>query len=570
MQLGVSPLASGPLAKGVGQGQSSGFIDLVTSGVGDGAYLVEIEAFRGGEIRLGARPVLGASASGRHALAANTATGAQGSTALVDLRYSDSDWAGDPDDSRRANVWYDGRVIVPLVVDRSIPVTPEESPRISRQIGDIEIANGDGALDSFPDNYAVDGRAIKVLYGPRNGRYSDFQPVANLLGQSWAFGVDRVVLSARDRRYALQKPLQANLYQGDGGGEGTDELAGKPKPLCFGVVRNISPVLIDPVNLIYQVHDGPIDDVTAVYDRGLELTDSTDDAADYAALVALSVSAGEYATSLAAGMIKLGSSPAGLITADARGDSSGGYIETVDAIVLRILRDRAGLADAVINTSSFSGLPGSAGTMGIYIDDQDPRTGEQAIDEIVAGVGGYWGAGRDGRLRAGRMPMPEARTPTYFIRHEDVIELEPEEAILPRWRQRVAYRRNWTVQRGEDIAGAVTDNRRQEIRQESRQVSVSDSDVVVRHPEALAPEPLQSLYDDEASATTLAEDLLALHSPNRRILQVRVRRIGYLLNLGQVVNLTYPRLGLSGGQRFAIVGVVDEADRDETLIRLWG
>ena len=65
-------------------------------------------------------------------------------------------------------------------------------------------------------------------------------------------------------REALRHPIaQAGyasrqfFYGGTGGYDGTEELEGVRKPKLRGLARNISPVLIDPVNLIYQYNDGP-------------------------------------------------------------------------------------------------------------------------------------------------------------------------------------------------------------------------------------------------------------------------------------------------------------------------
>lgn len=53
--------------------------------------------------------------------------------------------------------------------------------------------------------------------------------------------------------------------------EGDDSIKGKPRPLCFGKVKNIQPVLVNPSRLIYQVADSPVASVDAVRDRGVAL-----------------------------------------------------------------------------------------------------------------------------------------------------------------------------------------------------------------------------------------------------------------------------------------------------------
>jgi hypothetical protein len=61
--------------------------------------------------------------------------------------------------------------------------------------------------------------------------------------------------------------MQPNVYAGTGGVDGGADLAGKRKPLCFGNPRNVSPVLLVPSLLIYQVHDGSVAGIDNVYDQ---------------------------------------------------------------------------------------------------------------------------------------------------------------------------------------------------------------------------------------------------------------------------------------------------------------
>jgi len=568
--LGVKPLGARPLGAGYTAAASpSAFITLVQSSEAEGQYLVEIKAYKGDRIRTGGGAMLGAAPLGRRPLGSSVALG-QGSAGEVDLLYSDAHWVGAPDDVVKPNAYYEGRVNVPLVMERNLPLTPETSPWVQRQFGSIEIANGDGALDSIVQSYAVDGRVVRVLYGPKMGAYRDFKTIAEVLATGWQADDLTASLLLRDRGYALDLPLQATLYEGTGDAEGTDELAGKPKPICFGRARNLTPVLIDPANLIYQVHYREIDAIDAVYDQGAGLTDSADDADDYAALVALSVTEGQYATCLAEGLFKIGATPTGLLTCDVRGDAEPDYQNTVDQIALRILQDIAGIPSSVINRGSFAGVASIAGELGFHVGPNETPTASEAMNMLIGAVGGYWGSGRDGRYVAGRLVRPENETPIFYFNQYNILELEPEETPTPRYRQRVGYQRNWTVQRGEDLAGSVTAERRQFLKEDERVVTALDTSIRVRHRQALDPAPLMSLYDSSADAQTLADYLLALHKPDRLIVRITCKRLGYLFDLGRVVNLTWPRLGLSSGRNMVIVGIREDADTDSTIIRCWG
>ncbi len=560
LSVGPMTVAPGPSAF------PEAFVDALNAPDGNGQYLVEISAYVGGEARSGGLATL------TEIPLTTIPEGGGTSVGQVTLRYADRHWVGDPDDADHPNVFFEGRVDVPLDITRAMPILPEEDRRVRRQIGEIEIANGDGGLDAILQSYAVDGRRVRVLFGPYMGDYADFRAVLDVLGTGWEGESTRVRISLRDRSYSLDLPLQETLYAGTGGAEGTDELKGKPKPLNFGRTRNITPVLIDPANLIYHWHDGESFALDDVFDRGATLTDSGDDVASYAALVSQGVSPGEYATSLAVSMFKLGGLPSGLVTCDTRGDSDPSYINTLDLIALRILKDRHGLSPMWIDTASFAGAASIAGEMGIYINPNETPTTAEVVTRLMGAVGAWWGSGRDGRIRAGRLGAPENRSPNLRLDQYDILSLAPDTTPVPRWRQRVGYKPNWTVQRGEDLATSVTASRRQFLTEPYSVVTASDAVTRIRHLQALDPPPLVGLYENEADADTLADYLHDLHSPDRRLYRAAVKRVGYRLDLQKITHVTWPRYGMHNGKNLAVVGMTERADRrgDVVELRLWG
>ena len=78
----------------------------------------------------------------------------------------------------------------------------------------------------------------------------------------------------------LEVPACTNLYGGTNvlpnGADGvTTDLKGSRKPRLFGTVLNIVPVCVNTVLLIYQVNDGPVHSIDAVYSRGAPVTAGT-------------------------------------------------------------------------------------------------------------------------------------------------------------------------------------------------------------------------------------------------------------------------------------------------------
>lgn len=567
--IGASALAAEPLGVAPGPAATTtAFVDLVLSQTQPGQFLVEVDVVTGATARRSGYAALGDAPIAFMGLG-DTGESATPQVSIATLRYADRGWIGAPTDADKPNALYEGRAFEPLLFDRQLPVTPEEARSIERQSGTVRLVNADGALDGIASTYAVDGREVRIYYGPYMAPFASFQKVADLLSRSVRLTRNSLEVEVRARTFSLDKPLQTLVYSGAGGENGTADLAGVRLPMAFGKVRNATPILIDPTNLIYQVHDGQMQAVDAVYDRGAALTDSGTDVSGYAALVSQSVSAGQFATALDSGLFKLGSSPAGLITCDVQGDADGGYVSSVSDIALRILRDRANVSAARLNASSFSAIGSFTGDAGYFVAAGDNITVSRALDDIIGGVAGYWGAGRDGRFRAGVLNRPEARAPVFYLDTTNVVAVEADRAFIPRWRQRVAYKRNWTVQRGEDLAGSVTDARRQELAQPHIIATANDSTVQLRHLEALDPRPLESPLDDAADAQTLADRLLALHKIQRQTYEVTAPRLGYLFSLlGSIVRLTWPEYGLSGGKNCVLVGLRE--DGEQTTLRLWG
>lgn len=491
-----------------------------------------------------------------------------GGYALV--RFSDNGYITAQKDPTNPDVEFPGRASVPLTVRRSVSIAPEE--RIDgTQRGDSLFEDGDGEVAKYVARSAVDGRPVRVLVGPTNGEYDAFSPVFTGVGKGWMPEMDRVRLEVRDRGYTLDSAVQTELYEGTGDAEGDASLEGGVKPLLYGKCRNVTPVLVDQANLVYQVHDGQIEAVDAVYDRGAALTAGAD-YATYVDLIAGGSGAGTYDTCLATGHIMIGGSPDGLVTADVRGDKTDGeYVDTPAEIVRRIM-SRGEISDSYIAQGDFDSLAlDVSAESGYYITD--PVSMRKVVNELLSGIGASWWCSRGGKIRVGRLKKPSVVSRVLRLTKEEILSLEqvalPETIALPNWRRRVSYRRFWT-QQNTDLAATISDSRRQELAREWRIQSDTDTSVRSVHLEARNPDPVPSYLDDEADALSLAEHLLDLYGIRRRVFAVTVKTSGHLVDIFDNVFLVYPRYGLEGGQAFRCVGIREDCARAEVTLFLWG
>lgn len=177
-----------------------------------------------------------------------------------------------------ANIAIEGRLTQPVTAARNIFRTGGATiGRAETTEGRLILANDDGALDSLFKGAGISGRSLIVYQGVPGAAYpSGFTRVfrGTMTGLP-ELTPTTVEINVRGREEELDIPIQATLYAGTNTGgaglEGTEELTGKSKPVCYGVVRNISPVCVNPTKQIYQVADKAMASIDAVYDGALNL-----------------------------------------------------------------------------------------------------------------------------------------------------------------------------------------------------------------------------------------------------------------------------------------------------------
>jgi hypothetical protein len=135
--------------------------------------------------------------------------------------------------------------------------------------------------------------------------------------------------------------------------------------------------------------------------------------------------------------------PAKRVTADIRGDSSGGYVNTPAAIVKRILTGRCGISSGDIDNATFTALDSAAGyDCGIFISGEQSR--QAVIDRLLASVGAWLAPSRTGVWQVGQLVAPSG-TPVATFTDDEILSLERQatrdaEAGVPVYRVKVTYK----------------------------------------------------------------------------------------------------------------------------------
>jgi hypothetical protein len=453
---------------------------------------------------------------------------------------------------------------------------------------DLVINNSGGDYDAYANS--LDGARVLVKYGARGASFDTYITLYDGLTEGEAtIDEETMALHLYDDNKRLEIPAQPGVYGGTGGIDGDSNVKSKRKPIWLGTCANVSVALIDAVNLVYQLHDGQISAVSHVYDRGVELTaNSTPDYANYAALIAATITPGRFATCLALGLIRLGAKPDGVVTVTANGAVSNGLIatttsgtffsDTASAIQYLIT---ISTANVVVDTGSVIALKAAqSAPIGYYIGPDDNKTIRQAIDELTYGILGWAGFRRDRTLDMGLIALPTGSPLASYTGDgtgEDFYTIKqlPLPSIMapPPYRIRSAYSRNWTQQSDID---ATVDASTQTLRKDPYSIAIStnstlSASIQAAHPQAQDPDVWPSWFVNSSDAVAFDNATLTLFGgATRNLFEMVVPADAYGLNLGNPIQATDTRYGLSGGKALALMSIDDDTSEEQATVQGFG
>ena len=162
--------------------------------------------------------------------------------------------------------------------------------KLSMSFGDIELMNPNGDLDNWLDStkFIWVNRPVQIYLGDprwslaniaavRNTATGGFQKIFDgVIADIDSSSRERLNFKVRDKLEKLNVPLTDNklgTYGTWGGGQTNQDSI---RPVIFGEVNNITPLLIDPSILTYMFNDGAAALVIEIRDNGVPVyTDST-------------------------------------------------------------------------------------------------------------------------------------------------------------------------------------------------------------------------------------------------------------------------------------------------------
>lgn len=477
---------------------------------------------------------------------------------------------------------YEPRIQQPANIKRECFRDGRTFGRTQVGYGEMVLVNNDGALDPMLE-YSFSGRPITIRLGIVNpnsrGLITWITVIKGTMEQA-EFSWQKVTIRVRDKQQDLTKPIQQTRYLGNNslpaGLEGVEgDLKGKPKPIVFGRVWNVSPPLVNSSRLIYQVHDGSaLQDLGEVYNRGVPLSNGGDYSSQ-ADMESNQPASNHYRkwNSAAGCYIRLHSAPNGAVTCDA---IQGAAIanRTVGQLFQQILT-KAGIAASDISSADITALDAAVGyETGVYASFQRDYNALELLDELCASVGAWYGTDAQGVFRIGRIVLPTGTevgtiTATDILKIERVASRDPG-AGVPAWKVKVAYKKVQTVQ--PDLASGVTNDWRSVAAEEYRRVE--DSDASVKTANLLSPEiEFKTVLSSSSDASAEASRLLTIYKTRRDVYDVTIRvdaALASVLDLGKIVKLEINRFGMSSGKKFLIIGLRSNMRNYQFDLTLWG
>lgn len=491
----------------------------------------------------------------------------------VDIEFlSDGEWCGRPDDFGAAHLEADPRLISAGDFETNLPYLPEQGRRAQSAVASIEAINADGYFDIFQSQRSIDGLIVQAHVGEVNGYSRQHILAYEALGRSISADFDRATFDIETVASLLDRSALTQTYDGNGGSSGDANLAGKRVPLCFGECFNITPDLESFANLIFRASAGAILDFTAVKDMGAPLTWDGVDHGDYASLANAVVAPGMFTKATAIGRFKLGAEPAGIVTADVRGEILfGAYSARTADILVALALSAARLDASLINQASFGVLP--TDDIGLYLDGSVDVTVADIFDALLTPFNGWYGAQRDRRLHVGVIASPASLASSWSIDEPSVFSIDFEEFDEPpRYGQAVTWGRNWTPMSEAELVdysgGAITVAEWNRLQRSEESYEAVDASVLIRHKAAFKGDAVRGYFAGEAGARAAADSWLAFLKNPMRKARVKTGLNALFIAEGTTGSLQMDRLGLDAGRNATVVRRTLAADRREIEFEL--
>lgn len=424
--------------------------------------------------------------------------------------------------------------------------------------GDIEVSNIKGDYDSWldPSKYVWSNRPIKIYLGdPRwvtgdlAAIHIDFELVFDgVVNDIDSRGTTKLNFKIRDKLERLNTALTESKLGTYGTWASGQTNQDTILPIVFGEVFNISPMLIDPALLEYSFNNGNSELLIEIRDNGIPIYNSG--------------IPGGASVNHTTGKFTLTKRPSGVVTASVQGikDSinlgsgalvAGTYANNVANLVALIAtqygktttRFSASDLDLINLAAHSSAYPES---VGLYISDSANTL--VACQQLASSVGSQLFITRKGKLQLLRIGSPTPVT-SVDITTSDILynSLNVSSRTQVVAATKLGYCKNYTIEN--DLLTSIPVSHKDMYKSTNEWYTKTVIDSTVRTSYKLEADPVQK-------DTLLLVGSEALAEATRLNNLYKVPRVTYKftgtskllsLQLGQAVNIIYPRFGMDSG-----------------------
>ncbi|MEN3166730.1 hypothetical protein [Gluconobacter sp. OJB] len=440
-------------------------------------------------------------------------------------------------------------------LDRGISLTSDALGGTS-SFGSVTLIN-DGSLDALVASRTNDHLPVRILSGRKtldrdrgiwqDPKRADLQPVFAGLGTLWQAGRRTLTVPLLGALSWLDVTMTGRIYGGTGRLDGDANVSGRIMPTLRGTACNITPVLIDAVNYVYQVSDAPAE-ISALYEGGF--AGGIAFGGLVADLYAQSPTPGTYQIQRGGTgtWIRLGTRPVYGITVDAVGSfPSGASPQNVLDILRAMLLEDFVLPETYIDAQWPAQSPLAPWRAGWFWDGTETVTGQDVVRTLLSGLAISIVPTRSGTLRPVLLAAINSLTASTLTLDTNVItEIEPVslDASLspPTWRWRMGWQHNFTVQTaGSGLHPQAPADRQALIAAADRNAVWSDASLRMRWRVPSDPTPVVTALASSGDAQTVADSHGGLWGTHRTLWAVTIPvELSWQVDLGDTITIQAP------------------------------
>lgn len=464
----------------------------------------------------------------------------------------------------------DGVVFNPIIAnDVKITESISVDGSVSMSYGDIELQNPNGELDDYLDNskWRWSNQRVKIYYGDPRWTVANIATLGDLvLENTFELVYDGIIddcksrnksvvnIVLRDKLENLNVPVTEDTIGTVAGWTGQTN-QDTIKPLIFGEVYNLSPVLVNPTTLTYRFNNGVCEGVTEIRDNGFPIWYTGD----------LTGATVDNST----GTFSLSRPAAGSITCSVQGIRTTWNISTngVGAStwrytvpdIIRLLVTAYGktgkqFSTAEIDNASFKKvLDDSTAEPACGYAVLDRANLLQVVQELAASIGCQIYVNRKGILKLLRLGATSASVAT--IEDRDILRgsVSVNDRTPHIGAVKLGYCRNWTVQ--QNLATLIPDTSKADLSEEWLVKTVTDAQTLSDYKLSSDPVQKNTYLITTAAAQQEADRLLTYYKTQRTVYSLTCTSKHISLNLGDWITLKHNRFGLSSGKSAQIISI---------------